>query len=98
MTARCCAPRIKKVGVSTLGFASRIPRNDLRSANVFHFTRLLLARRSLGGGTVAAIRSPCVPRERAARRLVKVDIYEGANHRHRSSRLVNRLSAGAALR
>lgn len=37
---------------------------------------------------VAAIRDPYVL---AARRLVKVNIYEGANHRHRSSRLVSRL-------
>jgi len=45
-----------------------------RSANVFHFTRLLLARRSLGGGTVAAIRSRERERERERERV-----------RHRSS-------------
>lgn len=53
-------------------------------------------RRSLQGTKVVPS-SRFETRTYAARRLVKVNIYEGANHRHRSSRLVSQLSAGATL-
>lgn len=75
---------IKKVGVSCQSVSPGIPRNDHRPASRDRFFTL----RGCCASSLPRryVRGRCSPG-----RLVKVNIYEGANHRHRSSRLVNQL-------